>query len=706
MSFTRSLLSRTATHLLGGVLCAGALVAAGCDDGAGDKFKRDGVPDLEANTTKFTFPKLSVAEGGACPEGAICQADRRIRLQNIGTGTLKLAGIKFDGVSSDRMTDLALYWDPSADGDTAQYTGYSAAEGWQFPQVVDIQPNEYIELILNYTPSFEGDLRGAVVFETNDPNDRNVRLEIATGESGPEINVTPRTIDFGRVPAGREATETITVMNIGQSTLTFDAIALEQIQSDFSVTIGDVDPSQDTSILADPDRDGSPGLDPNKSFQLTVHYLTEVEGPDEGSVVIVSNDPSSPTTIILKANGATPCINVNPEELVFPPALVGRTTARPVNIESCGGEPLQLANVYLKDDSSPAYVLQEGLPDFPSALQPFVEGQPAPSLQVIVELTPEDEAAYGGTLVIESDDPLTPVIEVPLVGRGTINECPIAEVAQAEYNVLPLDIVTLDGSPSSDSDGPNGQPVRYEWVVVERPDGSTAVPVERFFNPARPADGGPADDTATPAAQFFVDLAGHYVIELRVTDNNDIVAPSDVCPQEPARIEINAVPDEDIHVQLVWSTPGDPDETDGEGSDVDLHFLHPRGREWMVAPLDCYYANVAPDWGPQGPPGNPSLDIDDTNGAGPENINVNEPEDTSQLGGTYRVGIHYYRAEDFLGGGSWGPSEATTRIFLAGQQAGEWVHMLQRTDDFCEVASIIWTPADKRVQEINRCYRR
>jgi hypothetical protein len=72
--------------------------------------------------------------------------------------------------------------------------------------------------------------------------------------------------------------------------------------------------------------------------------------------------------------------------------------------------------------------------------------------------------------------------------------------------------------------------------------------------------------------------------------------------------------------------------------------------------LDCHYANVNPSWGPGGAEDDPSLDVDDQDGRGPESIQIDAPED----GGAYRVGVHFYAAN---GGG---PSDATVRIYCGG----------------------------------------
>lgn len=136
----------------------------------------------------------------------------------------------------------------------------------------------------------------------------------------------------------------------------------------------------------------------------------------------------------------------------------------------------------------------------------------------------------------------------------------------------------------------------------------------------------------------------------------------------------------------------------------DLHLLHPLGVAWMAEPFDCYGRNPLPRWGNRWE-NQPVRDFDDADGAGPENIFLFEPEDTHALAGTYRIGVHYRRAEDAATGEAWGPSEATVRVYFDGAQVAEWTRLLQSTADFWEVAAIIWTDVDRRVLEINRYHQ-
>ena len=134
-----------------------------------------------------------------------------------------------------------------------------------------------------------------------------------------------------------------------------------------------------------------------------------------------------------------------------------------------------------------------------------------PSYDLVVVFSPDEERGYTGVLhlthnaAIRADGTATDGqrIEIPLAGRGGLNRCPAAVIDENEMTVRPLDVILLDGSASVDEDGPDGRPVQYEWVVIERPEGSTAQPVENIANPQEPADGGPADNRDTPTARFL-----------------------------------------------------------------------------------------------------------------------------------------------------------------------------------------------------------
>ena len=95
---------------------------------------------------------------------------------------------------------------------------------------------------------------------------------------------------------------------------------------------------------------------------------------------------------------------------------------------------------------------------------------------------------------------------------------------------------------------------------------------------------------------------------------------------------------------------------------------------------DTYYANLTPNWETPSVVDDPSLDLDDTDGAGPENINLNQP----LAGRTYRVGVHYWA--DY-GAGATG---ATVRIYIHGELVHEAKIQSLKDCDLWDVAEIEW----------------
>ncbi len=677
------------------------LASFGCDDEGG--IKSVDTPALVVDPDNFIFPKLASGDS----------ADRTVTLRNTGSGELKIADIRWE-VGGDE--EFQLFWVHPTDGTqyqaiTKDGTDQLAAAN-QYPLVID--SGETLDLVMNYAPIDNVPDPGRIVLETNlGSNGGEVEIDVEIQGVAAEINVSPRDIDYDRVAAGEEIDEEINVVNVGQVSLLITNIQLNGDQT-FTPLINGKDPRRQPEVLEDPDGDGEAGLAVGASFKIVARFAPQIEGPASAELLISSSDATeSVVAVNLRANGATPCLDVNPPALEFRTSLVNRTDSRPLNIESCGGHQLEITRIYLSEDSDPAFELvEDSVPELPALLPALSPGEPRPSRQLSVAFTPREQRIYNGTLIFESNDPVNPRRRVSLLGRGVLNACPQARAAQDEFNVVPLDVVVLDGGASVDQDGPNNRPVQYEWVITSRPEGSTAQPVEMFHDNAQPANGGIPDDETTPTSLFFVDLAGIYTAELRVTDNLGL--DSQAC-ENPAVVTIIAKPEDAIHVQLVWRTPTDPDETDRRGADLDLHLLHPNADNWFSAPYDCYYANPVPDWGQlENPADDPGLDIDDINGAGPENVNLGDPENTDALGAPYLVGVHYYKSTDRLDGFEYGASWAKVRIFINGELAWDYTdenedgeadpgeREMPTEDFFWDVAQITWP--DGRVVKRDRDY--
>jgi hypothetical protein len=240
------------------------------------------------------------------------------------------------------------------------------------------------------------------------------------------------------------------------------------------------------------------------------------------------------------------------------------------------------------------------------------------------------------------------------------NFVPPIVTCPADISTAPLTTVTLAGTGSD----PDGGAVTYLWTVTSRPTGSTSQPAT------------PTSATTT----FFVDLAGTYTITLTVTDNEGQTA--------TCTVTLTAIPPQDLHVELIWNT---------SWGDADLHLTQagiPPASAWYRIEEDCFFANASAMWPPSGGAGNATLDIDDKNGYGPENINIV----SSPASGTYEIGVAYYcshgLAEDRNSPApntGDGPTAATVKVYCGGVLISTYSNInLDKTGRFVDVASVTW----------------
>ena len=186
--------------------------------------------------------------------------------------------------------------------------------------------------------------------------------------------------------------------------------------------------------------------------------------------------------------------------------------------------------------------------------------------------------------------------------------------------------------------GLNAELLVYEgWSIVTQPLGSSVVPV-------------PANARASSITPL---VAGSYSLRyVAVNSNGDLSA---------CDIDYQAWVGDALRIELFWNL--DIPE-DSDNSDMDLHLAHENASSFFDGSWDCFYSNCqVPDgepgqlnWGDEISEDNPRLDVDDTDGWGPENINIEQPE----LNVRYRIGVHNYRNQN----GS--PAKVQVRVYCLG----------------------------------------
>jgi hypothetical protein len=341
-----------------------------------------------------------------------------------------------------------------------------------------------------------------------------------------------------------------------------------------------------------------------------------------------------------------PDIHSDPSQVEFGEVEVGdSSTIHDVRVSNLGPGLLEIGNVGLAD-STHFVIVEESVGG--------AQLEQSGSEMLSVQFVPQGEGTHSTELLIDSNDPDENPYSLLLVGTG--NGTPLGKGPQAvcapDYDSAPLETEFFDGTGSWD---PDGLSLTYQWVLTPPPGSAAELSSYSIAGPS-----------------IFLDLAGDYEGELTVTNSN---AQSSSCTQT-----IHAIPNENFRVELYWA------QTD----DMDLHLLQPASQGWAIPhfpPGDCYYANMNPDWGVSGvSDDNPSLDLDDIPGTGPENININEPA-LAPYDGWYQVFVHDYTGSTT---DTTGANAVTVNIYLNGVLEETYNFNITGDGDDYYVAKIHW----------------
>jgi hypothetical protein len=529
----------------------------------------------------------------------------------------------------------------------------------------------------------------------------------------PVISVDPTAIDFGVIGMGEVAERPFTVTNLGEAPLELGTLTIDP-----GFELG-TDPSGVT-------------LAEGEVAEGTVRYTSVFGPPLYGRVLLPSNDEVTPEAQIdLRGIPGLPELQITPNPVEFGTVEVNEEATVEVTMTNVGSEPLDVLDARVSD------------PFFMGQLNPITI-PPGDSRSVIIHFSPPEPIEYTELLVFDvagigeapvelhgfgnstptalcEADPVNPIIpreNTRLIGSGSTDpagrpldyewilldqpnrsSAVIRQERQAEANIDPdelgrykakltvtndlgasdsctvefeavgdkpeaqcsanpnpaealRDQVTFSGRGSTD---PGGTALTYRWTLRSQPAGSSAT-----------MPNGRASDSDRTG--FVADQAGTYVARLVVTNTSGVES-------DPCDVTLDVVPGEDLWVEMFWSQSGE---------DMDLHLVRETGN--LNTNQDCYYGNCIRgglNWGPAGVDGNPSLDLDDVPGRGPENINISTPEDV-----IYHVWVH-----DFPSSRRTSATDVTVNVYLGGILAFTDTRAISGEDDEVEFAEIDWANA-------------
>ncbi len=577
----------------------------------------------------------------------------------------------------------------------------------------------------------------------------NIKLTSKVGL--PALSV-PDIVSFGTVKLGTVGEEILQIANSGEADL-----LIHQIQ------VAPKDPKPYSiefeyggKKIVIKGTDGAKVFDPKlvvkpqKTLQIIAKYAAIDGFQHQDYLVIQSNDPGKEHKVKLLANDKVACLEVIPDKAVnFGFVPIGHSGKRPIILQSCGSDKVEITGLTVADDKHQVFKANTSsvgtLGGKPVSKDNPIELGINEKVTIEVECTPESaakdvkpgESQYMAKLGL-LDNTVQPDKKIALLCNGTATNCPTSVIVSQEgEEIVPQQELHLIGSQSFA--GPNQAIAKYQWKVLKAPKGSedhvfwpnanapdvtfgakTAVkqaitgktmPCNTYADCkkgqfcADPPGGGKQKICYTAA----VNIAGEYQFQLTVTDKGG----NKNC--QDAKQTVLVIPNEAIHVELLWDTPGDPDKLDkglDAGSDMDLHFAHQTAEKsqvctnpkkmcgnkpcvcqqdldkdgkadpWFQTPFDTYWFNPNPNWGSADPSidDNPGLDLDDTDGWGPENMNLNNPQNNT----VYSVGVHYWDAHSF------GDSVANVRIYVLGKLVADMFSVTMKQCDMWWVKQIEW----------------
>ncbi len=437
----------------------------------------------------------------------------------------------------------------------------------------------------------------------------------------PVIDVSPEQLSFSDTAMGETATQVFTVSSVGTGDLTVSGITLDS-----------------GTVFSWASLDGKlPGVLPvGDSADVTVTY-TRADTGDYDTAWVASDDAGNPSVSVLLYGGdVTPALTLTPASWDAGGMGVGLVATQTIEMDSTGGAPVTINNLSIDGDPEFTIVGNDPLP---------ITLAPGEHSNVDLSFSPSAVATFNANLKVDADAPVG-TLTAPLTGQG--GGGPIAVCSAVPTSVDAITGTTVFTGDSSYDTG-TATITGYTWTLISAPSGSAAA-LARGSGPNR---------------NFSPDLAGTYTAQLVVTD-------SDGQSSDPCEASVDSVPTENFWVEMYWTHYGD---------DMDLHMLKPSGTKESSG--DCYYANCTGrglEWGAAGPADNPTLDLDDIPGTGPENDNIDAPAD-----GTYTVGVQDYPGSVYIG-----ENDVTVNIYIGGLLAWTDTRNVDHEGGYEWFATVVW----------------
>ena len=334
-----------------------------------------GEPLLEATPLKLSFGVVAVSQRKELP----------VTVKNAGFGNIALEVDRADAGFADLQVVL--------------------------PANVALVPDAGLAVPFVFRPQTEEYLNAEVELASSTPGVDPVYVQVeGTSHNWPRVALEPEetALDFGEVPKNSRRLVTVKLANLGGRPLNITSLSA-------------TDPSNRVTVNFQGGMTTAT-LDPLQRLNLDVEVNGLMPGVIDVPLHIVSNDPVRATLDIpIRAIITEPKLQAAPMTIDWGTVPQGWVVPQPIELKNIGYGALTVKRITFVGGTSNLFSFRN-LPALPMPLER--NGRVA----FEVEFRAQTNAAFSGSVSIETDDPMNPFSEIPLTATGgsCTAGCPIA----------------------------------------------------------------------------------------------------------------------------------------------------------------------------------------------------------------------------------------------------------------------------------------
>jgi subtilisin family serine protease len=392
---------------------------------------------------KGISPAIDQANNVSAPTSDILGNPRPVAISGVGTdennsdvdiGVFELAGLHSGANTTHPVNFYRLSFEPSSinfgeqnpdagatspqqllitntsSSNSVTITGVSIADGSSSAFSVSADTSEALLatdeqriISIDFDPDVEGEFTAYLKVRFQEYDEKEVLLPLFGKGAYPsaELEVAPLQIEFSAHDIALDDpndSEILEIFSVGE--LALDNIIVSLTGNDAS----------DFSIETDT---GESTLSTGAVRTLILTFQTNTTGHKTALLKVESSDADEPSIeVVLQGEGIDPTgrISVSPSDLLYEIAEIGESLVLPVLVANIGDDVLTISSLSISGPSASDYSI--------IADSGEVELQPLGSRMVSVEFTPSDSGVRQAVLTVNSDDPIEPVVDVSLRGRG------------------------------------------------------------------------------------------------------------------------------------------------------------------------------------------------------------------------------------------------------------------------------------------------